>query len=277
MAELTRDNEPPSRAMKTLPDLIPIDESRALARRLLEPCWKAVAEKSDDSTKYRFLESLLPADPAGVLEKLGAVKFNTEAWRLRLLVEIVLVLAERDPEEAAAVAESIADPATRSSALAQLTERIPESQRERKLALLDRAVQQARITTDQGDRLDLMGKVAERWFELGEIDKAKAIFAEALEIANQFTDKTDFKRGMFAARLAQVDLPAAEVIARDFKGDSDEARILGNMAFRLAVKKPADAERLWRQTAGMRRPSMMDPILCWKLASVDPAACIADR
>ncbi len=273
-AELTRDNEPPSQAMKMLPDLIPIDESRALARRLLEPCWKAVAEKSDDSTKYRFLESLLPADPAGVLEKLEAVKFNNEAWRLRLLVEIVHVLAERDPEEAAAVAESIADSATRSSALAQLTERIPESQRERKLALLDRAVQQARITTDQGDRLDLMGKVAERWFELGEIDKAKALFAEGLEVANQFTDKTGFKRGMFAARLAQVDLPAAEAIARDFKGDSDEARILGNMAFRLAVEKPDVAARLWRQIAGMRRLATMDPILCWKLASVDPARAL---
>ena len=44
--------------MKMLPDPISIDESRALARRLLEPCWKAVAE-SDDLTRFRFLQALL--------------------------------------------------------------------------------------------------------------------------------------------------------------------------------------------------------------------------
>ncbi len=112
-----------------LPDLISLAESRALARRLLEPCWKAVSEKSDDLTKYRFLLSLLPADPAGVLQKLEAVKFKLETPRLMLLREIVPALAERDLEEAAAVAESIADPATRSAALVALTDRIPESDR----------------------------------------------------------------------------------------------------------------------------------------------------
>ena len=63
-------------------------------------------------------------------------------------------------------------------------------------------------------------------------------------MANAFADKTDFQRGMFAAKLARVDLPAAEAIARDFKGASNEGRILGNMAFYLADTSPADAERL---------------------------------
>ncbi len=273
-AELTREEEPPAREMKMLPDLNPIDESKAIARRLLEPCWQAVSEKSDDSTKYRILLDLLPVDPAGVLQKLEAVKFQSKAPRLLLLREIVLALAERDPEEAATVADSIPDPATRSLALVRLGDRIPNSQRERKLALLDRALQQARIATEQGDRLDQLSEVAERWYELGEIDKAKALFAEALKIANQFTDKTDFKRGMFAAKLALVDLSAAETIARDFKGDSQEGRVLGNMAFRLAAERPADCERLWQQTAHMSRLSVADRILSWKLATVDPARAL---
>jgi Carboxypeptidase regulatory-like domain len=273
-AELTRESERPAREMKMLPDLIPIDESRALARRLLEPCWNAVAEKSDDPTKYRFLLSLLPADPAGVLQKLEAVKFQSEAPRLRLLLEIAPALAERDPEEAAAVAESIPDPATRSSALVQLSDRIPDAQLDRKLALLDRALQQARIATGQGDRLNQMGEVAERWYELEMLDKAKALFAEALKIATELTDKTDFNRGMFAAKLALVDLSAAELIARDFKGDPSERRILGNMAFHLAAAKLADCERLWQQTAHMSGLRVMDTVLSWKLATVDPARAL---
>ena len=81
-AELTREEERPAREMKTLPDQLSVDESRALARRLLEPCWKPVVEKGDDPTKYRFLEALLPADPAGVLQKLESVKFKAPASRL---------------------------------------------------------------------------------------------------------------------------------------------------------------------------------------------------
>ena len=165
-------------------------------------------------------------------------------------------------------------PGRDSGALIQLADRVPDTQRQRKLALLDRALQQARITVDQSERLTEMGDVAERWLELGQSDKARALFAEALKIASQFTDKTDFQRGMFAARLARVDLPAAEAIARDFKGASGETRILGNMALALAETNPAEAERLWRQTAGKRRLGKMDPILCWKLGGVDPAGAL---
>ena len=110
--------------MKLLPQPISLDESWALARRLLEPCWKVVA-LSDDDTKFRYLNALLPADPGGVLEKLSSLKFNSELWRLRLLREAVLVLAERDKDEAASLAESIPDPATRAGALTDLADRIP--------------------------------------------------------------------------------------------------------------------------------------------------------
>ena len=126
-AELTRESEPPSRSMKTLPNVITVEESRALARQLLEPCWKFL-EGAEDPKKGRFLEALVPADPAGVLDKLATLKFTSESWRFLVLQEIVLTLAERDQEEAASVAESIPDPATRSLALAELSDRLPESQ-----------------------------------------------------------------------------------------------------------------------------------------------------
>jgi hypothetical protein len=269
--ELTRTSERPARGMKMLPDPIPLDESRALARRLVEPLWEKAAQEGTDGAKYRALTSLASIDPARALGMLESVKFQFEGWKNRLQRELVPLLARTDFEEATAVAESIADPAWRASALIELADALPIKERERKLALLDGAVLHARIAADQGDRLFQMGEVAERWYELGQVDKARALFAEGLEIAGHVTDKTDFKRGKFAGRLARVNLPAALAIAKDFDGERDQGRILGGIAFRLIDQNPADAERVWYQTKGMGRLVPMDPTLCWKMAALDPA------
>ena len=81
-----------------------------MARRLIEPLWKVVVEKGDDATKYRTLEALVNADPAGTLEKLESAKFAEKVWESRLRTAAAGAMAAGDPEEAAAVAESIADP-----------------------------------------------------------------------------------------------------------------------------------------------------------------------
>lgn len=269
--ELTGLAERPAREMRMLGELIPLEESRALARRLAEPCWKVVVEKGDDRAKFETLQALAQADPAGVLEKLESAKFGQGVFRARLQQEVVVALADRDPEEAAAVAESIADPADRAGALIGLIDALPAAPRERKLTLLDRAALHARAASSTDERLRWMGAMAERWYELGEVDKAKAFFAEGLRAANQFTDKTSFRRGIFAAQLAKVDLPAALAIARDFKGDREGARILANMAYRLIEQSPAEAERIWKESlerGGRIRGT--DDTLAWKLATVDP-------
>ena len=73
----------------------------------------------------------MPADPAGVLEKLQSLKFNNDVARFRRLREAVHVLAETDQEEADSVAESIPDPATKSWAFVLLADRVPGSQPDR--------------------------------------------------------------------------------------------------------------------------------------------------
>jgi hypothetical protein len=269
--ELTRRSERPAREMRMLPDPIPVDESRALARRLVEPFWETAAQDGEDSAKFSVLSHLMSVDPTRVLQRLESVKFKDEGWKNRLERELVLELARSDFEEATAVAESIAEPGTRAWALVHLADLLPAVERERKLALLERALLQARIATGQDDRLIQIGEVAERWYELGEVGKAKTLFAEGLEIAKQFTDKTDFRRGLFAARLARVDLPAALAIAKDFDGERQQGRILGSMAYRLVDQNPAEAERVWLETKRMSRMMPMDPTLCWKMAAVDPA------
>ena len=53
-----------------LPEPIPQEESRALARRLIEPCWEAAVAQKDQDAAYRALVCLAAADPVGVLQKL---------------------------------------------------------------------------------------------------------------------------------------------------------------------------------------------------------------
>ncbi len=93
---------------------------------------------------------------------------------------------------------------------------------------------------------------------------------KALPIANQIIDKKAPERGLFAARLARVDLPAALTIAKDFTKDREESRVVGNIAFHVTAENPAEAERLWSLTARMSRRGGMDEAICWKLAGVDP-------
>jgi hypothetical protein len=116
-----------------------------------------------------------------------------------------------------------------------------------------------------------MGDVAERWYELGQVDKAKDLFADGLRLAGQLTDKTDIRRGWFAGRLACVDLPAALAIAKDFDGDRTQGRILAGIVFRSIDQNPAEAERVWNQMMGLSRVPVTVIVLCWKMATVDPA------
>ena len=268
--ELTRTTERPSREMKMLADPIPREEARALARRLVEPLWETAGQEGEDNTKYSVLSSLASVDPARVLARLQSVKFTSQVLPNRLQRELVLVLASTDFDEATTVAESIMDPATKSWALLHLADRLPAAERDRKLLLLNRALLQTRVVTEQGDRLLQMGEVAERWFELGEVDKAKALFAEGVQNAKQFTDKTDLTPVRFACRLARVDLPAALAIVKNPNGDRAPARIQYGIALRLIERDPAEAERLWTAAKG-GRAVLMDPTLCWKMATVDPA------
>ncbi len=136
--ELTRVSERPRREMKMLPDPIPFEESKRLAKRLAEPLWTTAV----DNGRYAVLSRLVNVDPARVLERMESVKFDNPGAKDRLREELVLALARTDFEEASAVAESIGNPATRASALMDLADTLPARDRDRKLALLDRALLQ---------------------------------------------------------------------------------------------------------------------------------------
>ena len=241
--ELTRLGERPARNLTKLADPIPIEESRGLARRIMERWWNLAVAKGDEDGKSFAAQFLIPADPVVALQKIGAIKFPTEESRARLQSIAARVLARTDFEEGETVAESIADPAIRAGTLARLADLVPGAEKQRKLGILERALIQAKAANSPADFVYHVGEVAGRLLELGEIKKAKQLFAEGVRHARDFKD-VSFKRRSFAALLARIDLPGALEMAKQLADDEPYGSLMvSSVAFGLPWNKPVEAER----------------------------------
>ena len=193
--ELTRTRERPTREMRMLPDPIPLEESRALARHLFEPYWKIVDEKND-AAKYSGLRTLVLVDPIGVLQRRVGIEFPGPRMKGALQTYVAQFLAQSDPAEAETVAEAVNDPGGRAWAL---------------IAVLDPA--RARRLTDQsqGDRdrpqLNL-------FLALGQRSSDPAEASQAFQTAMRGIDRSmrDGSEDSPAARSRDVLLPLVEQI-----------------------------------------------------------------
>jgi Carboxypeptidase regulatory-like domain len=271
--DLTRTVERPTHEMRMLPGAIPPEESRALARQLMEPYWDDFDNKNIDD-KFRILHSIAGADPVNALRKLEEEKFPDERMKSSLQTQVAQTLAQTEPSRAEAVAEAIEDPALRCSARMAVVDALADAEHDRKVALLDRAAVQLKAAGNPSLRLHYLAELADRWYELGEKEKAKTLLAEGLVLANQVANKTARSRGRFAARLARVDLPSALAIAKEFRASrtvESERWVLWNIVFQLAADNPAEAERVLRQIPQETGQYWLPSAIAWKLAGVDPA------
>ncbi len=217
------------------------------------------------------LEALLNIDPAGALEKLDSARFAYKSWEYRTRTAIAVAMAAGDLGEAEAVAESIADPAPCAGALIRLVDSLPPVHRDRAPALLDRAGVQARAVADAAARLGLIAELAERWYQLGQVEKVRTLCAEGLRIAGQIPDKKKPERAAFAAQLALVDPDAALGVAGDFKGVRMGGLRQVVDGLRLMDIDPSDGLWYWKVMGNL---SVWDEIdgggLVWKMAGDDP-------
>ena len=97
---------------------------------------------------------------------------------------------------------------------------LPAADRARKLALLDRAALQARAAALSSNKLFQMGEVAERWLELGEPNKARALFAEGRKLVETLPPQKRTDAGSFQAHLARVEPDAALSLIKDVGHDA---------------------------------------------------------
>jgi RNA polymerase sigma factor (sigma-70 family) len=263
--ELTRIGERPAPEMRMLPEPIPLEESRALVRRLIEPYWKAAVAQKNEKAAVRALDNLAAADPVGTLQKMEGEEILTPVMTSGVRYAVARALARSDPDRAQKVAESIEEPSVRSMAFLAVTDALPVQERDRKLALLARAALAAKAEQSPYR----VAEIAERWYELGEKDKAKALLAESVRLRPDDSRR----RGLFAARLALVDLPAALAIAKELSLGRHNAapQILWNIAFRMAAHDPAEAERVLRLVPQEPGKLWLHPAIVWKMAQAAPA------
>ncbi len=219
------------------------------------------------------LRLLARVDPDAVVRKLEEKEFASAELKILAQTQIALTRGWTDPAGAEEAAQAIDEPGHQATVLVALADALPDGERDRKLALLDRAALQSNAATNLLDRVDLMSRVAQRWYELGEKEKAKTLFALGLRLANQLPDKTDSVRGKFAARLARVDLPSALAIANEFPatGRFSATSVLVNIACHLAADNPAEAERILREIPRATEGYWLPPEIAWRMATVDPA------
>ena len=133
-----------------------------------------------------------------------------------------------------------------------MVDALPATERARKIALLDRVALHARSAPDPVQRLWWIGEAAEQLHELGEVEKARPLFAEGLRLANQMTNKKEYHRAYFAAQLAPIEPAAALAIAKEFKGAKVGGSFRVVLGLQMMDQDPAEALWFWKEMHGLR-------------------------
>jgi protocatechuate 3,4-dioxygenase beta subunit len=253
---LTRRDQPPEIAYKTLPPPLPADQEKALALRLFTPYAEKVLASGKADQKYRMLAEACQIDPLAVLDRLESIAKIVPPDYLNIgRTFLVQGLARESLDEALAQAEACPDADTRTSAYLAIIEALPRLEPARLRELLDQATVNARGMKDPSQRGVMLSQVAAKRLDLGERDAAGKLIREAVESMKQASrgkKQGDLYLGFVAAPLGRLDLPAAlklveEVaVAMRREGKGREylfSRYYGKMAYGLAAESPADAEK----------------------------------
>jgi hypothetical protein len=245
-----REGDPPGPTPRTLPPPLPRAEEKALALRLIEPDLERLTGKELTRDMFALLDIVPRIDPARALELAERNALPDPEYNDYLRLNAALGLLEESPEEALAVAETIAKPSLHSRLVRLVSDAVPASDRARKRELLGRALLIARAAPDPADRLEELGLIGYRLLDMGEADQGAAVLREGQRLAETLPrfDPGDRKapaahaRGRFAAKLARIDARAAFALAEGFN-DSYADWYIGGVALGLADRDPAGAER----------------------------------
>jgi len=246
---LARFTEPPVTTLRSLPSPLSRAEERAMARDLLGPVLPLAQAGTLGVIYSQVIPTLARVAPDQVLEM---IENRTVAESSPALAQVVLAQFEDDPATAIATAEADLDPAVRATLWLALEGFRPRTDQARREGFLDRALADARLANTVPTRVQLLGRIADRWLDLGSVDRARPILLEGQALlADRPKDRYSFESEVFAESLAAIDLPAALAIfeRRGVTNTSppDAATISrhqGQAAVWLANLDPAAAERL---------------------------------
>jgi hypothetical protein len=276
---LVRTSEPPDRTMAPASAPISVEESRALARRVLEPSLQAALAKGGDSAMWDCLRLLSEIDPGRVLELLEMHPLQDPGADAAIRWRVAAKLLTVDPKEAESVVNAIASPKLRALAYVWLADALSAQERERKSGFLELATVQAHAPAGGGggfdprSRLHVLARVAGGWLDLGEVDKARPLLREGLELVAA-VPKTERLYPIFLATAARVEVDRVLSLMQDLSNARRRTCYVA-VAEALANERPAEAERVFQliddssRVAGENRDQIALR-LCRVMAKTDP-------
>ncbi len=269
---LARNDDPLPQPLATLPS--PLD--RAAERVILHKVFDAYIERTiKDGTanaRYDVLRVLTELDPGRAIELLGDERLDAwqpDSFRLDLAKHLI----REDYEEAHDLIAAIKDTNVRSHAYSEASVALPESERSRKLALLNESLVAGRAVADPAERVLRLADIGERFFDLGQTEEATRLFRDGQAIAAKLPTQgtTAWARGKLAEEMAPIDIPAALGLLKGVEEEREYGQYLGHIAHELAGRNPAEAERILMMSPDAW-PNFRDNYtqrVCYRMAGVD--------
>ncbi len=278
---LVRTSEPPDRIMVPEPAPISPEESRSLARRLLEPSLQATLAKGDDRAKSDCLSIASRLDPARVLELLETHPMQNPGLDLAIRKMAATEILATDPLEAESIVNAIANAKNREWAFVELAAALTDDQRALKRKFLEHATFEANAPPaaargPESRRVEL-GRLARAWLDFGEVDQARPLVREGLETLAVLPKIQQYDDG-FLATAARLEPDRVLSLIRNVSSAADRQTYYARIAESLAIGHPAEAERVFQLTdLSPRTPIQarsriaLQLRLCRRLAKSDPA------
>lgn len=276
----------PAQRMTTLPTEVPLDEQRGLALRLIEPLRPMLKDKTEEfvSDHFRLMEIVARCDPAGALELADTVITDAMVQNF-LRVNAASELAETDPEEMLTFITAVPESWMRAKLYLAACD-AADGDRPHQTTLLDEALLHARAENDAGQKVHLIGQIAERWLDLGDRERGTALLREGQVIAEELPAPTETTRHLgevhararFAGSLARIDGPAALKLVVGF-GLPQQDWYYADVARGWADYDAAEAERVWgsMQYANLRFSYGLAVLHRMAATDADRAEAIARR
>jgi Carboxypeptidase regulatory-like domain len=254
---LARSSEPAAGNLNGPAQTIPAAESLRMALKVLDPDIQRARTGPCGVAEYHTLQLLARLDPTRAMEIAEKTKFAEPMMRDGVKAYAARGMLKETPDEAMALIESLADPIGRTDGYRQASDALPASERDKKLTLLNQGLVHAQGIKDPALRLLFLGQIAGRLHELGERERATKILRDGQTAAKELSTSAlaGFGRGAFAEDLARIDVSAALELVQGLTDEQEFDRHHGNLAQRLALSQPAEAERVWKM---IKKPIMRD-------------------
>src|SRR5262249_14522657 len=118
-------DETPAVAYRTIASALPVEEEKALARRLIEPLVTRVVARGDDDAKFVVLSDAAEIDPQRTIEWLDEARFGDPALADEVRGRLATALAPESLDDAAAIIEACTSPNVRAYGYVGLIDMVP--------------------------------------------------------------------------------------------------------------------------------------------------------